>query len=754
MRCANAMLNCLLLQAFFCSFVRADMVVDGILDEPEWQTAQSFSNFVTTEPLTSEPAKYQTEALVYTNAEGIYVGFRNTQPASAKRVQRRFARDAYILADRNFVGIDFDGSGLSGYDFTVGAANTRQDGIYNKEKNYSGDWDGNWTSQTSQDEDYWYVEMYIPWTVAPMTNPEGAQKQMKFYFGRYVFDESLRFAWPNASAERPTFLSDWAPVMVDHVSTSTLDWYPYVSAGQDLEENDGEVRAGLDVVWRPNTATQFTGTINPDFGQVESDDLVLNFSAFETFFTERRPFFTENQALFRSEVPNGDRLVHTRRIGAASDAGDEPVTDIDLGAKLSHFGERLDLGFFAVTEDDTGVSDGRDYLSTRIQARVGDAVVGHSLTYADRPTLARQALLNSLDLDWQSGGEHRVRGQLFYSDIEQDANEFNDNEDLAQSDAGGWGQWSYSPSDDWRTELTGYYYGDEFEMNDLGFLKRNDWIRVSGEVRHDVNSYPEASRQRSAWYSAKLAYEENNAGDRLMSGLDLQGQWVLRSTREFSLQMHVETDAYDDLITRGNGILKRDAQQSFSISYLNPRGNDFTFQLQYIAETKGTDKFAHEFLVSPQFYLADTVTIGGRFSYTWFEEWLLWDFDSEQLATYESELLDLDLRLDWFPTSRQEVRVKLQWVAVESDALQGYGLDAGGRLDPSERPVADFKLSDVALQVRYRYEIAPLSEVFLVYNRGGFWDEDDAGGSSRGLWENAWNNVTAQRITAKIRYRF
>ncbi|MCX2980146.1 hypothetical protein EYC98_04610 [Halieaceae bacterium IMCC14734] len=728
--------------------------MDGVLDEPEWQSAQSYSNFVTTEPLTSEPAKYHTEALVYTNAEGIYVGFRNAQPAEAKRVQRRFARDAFILADRNIVGIDFDGSGLSGYDFTVGAANTRQDGIYNNEKNYSGDWDGNWTSQTSQDEEYWYVEMYIPWTVAPMTNPEGAQKQMKFYFGRYVFDESLRFAWPNASAARPTFLSDWAPVSVDHVATSTLDLFPYVSAEQDLEENDGEVRAGVDVVWRPNTATQFTGTINPDFGQVEADDLVLNFSALEVFFAERRPFFTENQALFRSEVPNGDRLVHTRRIGAASDAGDEPVTDIDLGAKLSHFGERLDLGFFAVTEDDTAASEGRDYLSTRIQARLGDAVVGHSLTYADRSTLSRKALVNSLDLDWQSAGEHRVRGQLFYSDVEQEANEVNENTAFNQSDGGGWGQWSYAPNDEWRSNLTGYYYGDEFEMNDLGFLTRNDWMRVAADVRHDVNSYAPSSNQLSGWYSAKLSYEENNAGDTLMQGLDLQRQWVLRSTREFSLQVHLETSAYDDLITRGNGLLKRDAQQSFSFSYLNPRGNDFTFQLQYVAETKGTDKFSHEFIISPQYYLADTVTVGGRVSYTWFEEWLLWDFDSEQLATYESEVLDIDLRLDWFPTSRQEVRVKLQWLGVESDALQGYGLDDNGRLDPSSRPVADFKLSDVALQVRYRYEIAPLSEVFLVYNRGGFWDENDAGVSPWGLAENAWNNVTQQTITAKIRYRF
>ena len=75
--------------------------------------------------------------------------FKNYQPATVKRVNRRFARDAQIEADRNVVSIDFDGTAKSAYDFTVGSANSRQDGIVGS-GTYSGDWDGTWYSQNIQ----------------------------------------------------------------------------------------------------------------------------------------------------------------------------------------------------------------------------------------------------------------------------------------------------------------------------------------------------------------------------------------------------------------------------------------------------------------------------------------------------------------------------------------------------------------------------------------------------------------------------
>jgi hypothetical protein len=734
--------------------VRAEIVIDGVLDEAEWQQARLFDGFVSTEPLTGAPAKYRTVARLYTDESGIYVGFSNYQPAGVKRIQRRFARDSMIAADRNVLGIDFDGNGLAGYDFTVAASNSIQDGIFKNDNTYSGDWDGAWYSQTSQDDDYWYTEIHVPWTVAPIASVSDAQKNMSFYFGRVVYDESLRFAFPDASFQRPTFVSDWHRLPVKPEASSTLEWYPYLTATEDFEHNESEMKAGLDLIWRPDSGTQITGAINPDFGQVESDDLVVNFSAIETFFSEKRPFFTENQALFASENPAGDRLVHTRRIGSQADDGEDKITDIDLALKATSFGEVMDYGIFAVTEDDPGDAKGGDYVSTRVQHRQNGITLGHSLTWADRPTLDRDAMVNALDADWQMSDTMRLRGQVLYSDLQQDANRVNDWQERDRQDGAGWAEWRYAPTDEWQYQLNGTYYGDEFEMNDLGFLKRNDWLEMFGRVRRDFPTHAADSALRSSWYELKAGYQENTEGDRLAGRILLDGNWIMRDTREFAATLGYQPSSYDDLITRGNGLLKMDTQYESGLTYRNQRGGSLTFEVSYNAETMGTNEFSHEFAFRPQYYLADTVTLSGEVAYTYFEEWLLWDFRSEQLATYESDLYSLNVKLDWYPAANQEVRIKFQWVGVNADAQQGYGLGNGGRLKPSGVPVEDFSVSDTAVQIRYRYELAPLSDIFLVYTRGGYWEANHSDDSVSGLFNNAWDDVTVEQILAKIRYRF
>ena len=378
-----------------------DITIDGVLDEPEWNDAVVYTDFVSVEPLTGDVAKYATEVRMITNEEGIFVGFKNYQPATVKRVNRRFARDAQIEADRNVVSIDFDGTAKSGYDFTVGSANSRQDGIVGP-GTYSGDWDGTWYSQTSSDGDYWYSEMQIPWTVAPMSTSSDGKKNMGFWFSRVVYNESLRFAFPNAFYTRPTFMEDWHPIEVKQVKASTLDWFPYASYNHNLRSSDNTdtsdgTNIGLDFIWRPNSNTQLTGALNPDFGQVESDDLVVNFSAFETFVSEKRAFFTENQGLFNSAQPNEDVVLYTRRIGAGVDDG---LLDIDVAAKLTHYGKSVDMGLFAVKEDSSMGSAGGEFVSSRIQRKANAFTVGHRLTHVTRDLSEREATVQVVDFRW------------------------------------------------------------------------------------------------------------------------------------------------------------------------------------------------------------------------------------------------------------------------------------------------------------------------------------------------------------------
>ena len=741
-------LGCFLL----VSTAYGDITIDGVLDEPEWNNAVVYTDFVTVEPLTGDAAKYATEVRMISNDDGIFVSFKNYQPISVKRVNRRFARDAQIEADRNVVSIDFDGTAESAYDFTVGSANSRQDGIVGS-GSYSGDWDGTWYSQTSSDGDYWYSEIHIPWTVAPMSTPSDDKRNMAVWFSRVVYNESLRFAFPNAFYTRPTFMEDWHPIEVQQVKASTLDWFPYASYNHNLLSGDttDDTNVGLDFIWRPNSNTQLTGALNPDFGQVESDDLVVNFSAFETFVSEKRAFFTENQGLFNSAQYYEDVFLYTRRIGAGVDAG---LLDIDVAAKLTHYGKSVDMGLFVVKEDASEESAGGEFISSRIQRKADNLTVGHRLTHVTRDLLEREATVHGIDFRWDSSDKVRVAAQILHSDIYQNANDKNDYQSVDQQDYAGWVNWSYAPSDEWSHGLYFSHYGDEFEMNDMGYMRRNGFDEFYGYHRYDRLKYDQGSSLLSGSTEFAYSYGENSEGQRLSFWTELKFDWVFKSTRKISLDFESTSSGWDDRITRGNESYFRPAKYNVGVRYESPRGNDFVFSAKAYTGTEDTGELYYGAFIRPQFYLTETLTLGGRVGFKKYREWLLWDSEVSQLAGYETDRYSGDIRIDWYPSSRQEVRLKFQWIGLDAEVINSYQLDNSGGLQASGTESSNFSVTDTAFQIRYRYQLAPLSDIFVVYSRGGFFGSDSGNEGPDMLLNEGWKGVQVESIIAKVRYRF
>ena len=101
-------------------------------------------------------------------------------------------------------------------------------------------------------------------------------------------------AWPAISFNDQRYLGVLQKVEVPQFSQSLLAVTPYVVGLHDNVGGTVDADAGVDVFWKPNGQFQLSATVNPDFGQVESDGIVVNFSALETFFGDKRPFFTEN----------------------------------------------------------------------------------------------------------------------------------------------------------------------------------------------------------------------------------------------------------------------------------------------------------------------------------------------------------------------------------------------------------------------------------------------------------------------------
>src|SRR5690349_4998518 len=158
----------MLLLALASAPAEAAIVLDGRLDEPEWQQAQRYAVFKTTEPYTQGDPELGTTVLVHSDVTGLYIGFICDQPASVERVRSRGQRDQQIAGDRVNVMLDFDGSGTTGYEFSAYLGGEKQDAIISRQVNYNYDWDPDWDYAASEAGNQWFIEYRIPWNVAPM----------------------------------------------------------------------------------------------------------------------------------------------------------------------------------------------------------------------------------------------------------------------------------------------------------------------------------------------------------------------------------------------------------------------------------------------------------------------------------------------------------------------------------------------------------------------------------------------------------
>ncbi|HEU4586892.1 MAG TPA: DUF5916 domain-containing protein, partial [Gemmatimonadaceae bacterium] len=213
-------------------------------------------------------------------------------------------------------------------------------------------WDAVWDVATRIDSAGWSAEYRIPLSqLHYSTNGDG---RFGILIWRYVQRYTEDITWPLYRMSRSGLVSQFGELAgLDALgSPSRAEITPYVvtknvqrPAASSYDRRQ-EITVGGDVAYRIASNVMLNATVNPDFGQVEADPSELNLSAFESFFSERRPFFVEGKGLFEFPVNcvivldcnTGEGLFYSRRIGRAphlSDTyGDEssPTSTTILGA--------------------------------------------------------------------------------------------------------------------------------------------------------------------------------------------------------------------------------------------------------------------------------------------------------------------------------------------------------------------------------------------------------------------------------------
>ncbi len=341
--------------------------IDGREDDETWRAIAPTSGFRQFEPAEDVAPTFQTEFRVAYDDHNLYVLVRAFDPHPDSIVRLLSRRDIKTNSDQ--IGLVIDGflDRRNAIELIVNPAGVKRDGVFYNDVTEDISWDGVWDVATRIDEKGWVAEFRVPFSQLRFA----ARDVNAFGFGvfRDVARLNQRDGWPLfIKSERRTVSQMGTLDGLNGVpGARRVELLPYAVAksAPDLvvrsRGNQTSLTGGLDAKAGIGSSVTVDATANPDFGQVESDPAILNLTAFETKFEEKRPFFQEGIGLFRCGPPC-EGPFYTRRIGRApqlrTSANDPAFTSILGAAKITgRFGSGYTLAVLdAVTREEHGTS--------------------------------------------------------------------------------------------------------------------------------------------------------------------------------------------------------------------------------------------------------------------------------------------------------------------------------------------------------------------------------------------------------------
>jgi hypothetical protein len=577
-----------------------------------------------------------------------------------------------------------------------------------------------------------------------MRASHGDTRTLAIYLDRIVGATGERVAWPHASTERPRFVSDFAAVDLPNYSQSLLALTPYASSLHDFTGSGGSGDAGVDVFWKPNGQLQLTATVNPDFGQVESDDLVVNFDATETFISDKRPFFTENQGLFELTTPSDySQLLYTRRIGGPADDGNGSG-DITAALKLNGSFGAAKYGVLAA--DEAG-EVGRTFSALRLVRDFSTQNLGVLVTNVDRPFLDRRATTAGIDHNWRPTARWNVRTRLLGSDIQQQG--------VGSRDTGATIWADYEMNGGWRQQWIGMHFGNALQLNDAGYLSRNSTNYLHWQVNRRFTQLPPESRYASKDWRWRISTDYNDHGRLLNDQFRVSRESRLRDGSYEYGQVNINSAGVDDLLTRGNGVVKLPPNFNGYVQLKRPRNGNWAYDMEVEAFSgglAGNHKVGYSVDFEPSYYISDAFNLYVGLKVQRTPDWLVWQHDN-LIGSFDQREVSLNSGFNWTISDRQELRVRLQAIGLNAAVHRAYRVDLAGTARPSAEALDDFGVRNLGLQIRYRYELAPLSYLYIVYGRGGYAQEAISDDSGR-LLRDSFRLRDDEQLLVKLSYRF
>lgn len=302
---------------------KVPVTVDGKLDDAVWKQAELRDDFKQQFPIDNGTPSMRTTVQVAFDAKNLYIGVQAFDP-SPEEIQAPLARrDSLVPADFIEVVLDTRHDHDNGYYFRINAGGVLADGEIHDDNRINFDWDAVWIGKTQLGGQGWTAELAIPLSILRFSNSQ--TPRFGFNLRRNIFRIGETDQWVHIPRTASGTLSRAGHIvgLEKLVPRRVLELRPFAVARIESEleaggsafygdaQSLGDLSFGFDAKVGLTDGLTLDATINPDFGQVEADAVVLNLSTFENFFPERRPFFVEGAGLFKTDI----RLIHSRRIG-------------------------------------------------------------------------------------------------------------------------------------------------------------------------------------------------------------------------------------------------------------------------------------------------------------------------------------------------------------------------------------------------------------------------------------------------------
>jgi hypothetical protein len=668
------------------------------------------------------------------------------------------------LSDKNSINIDFDGDGNKAYILAVNLGDSLFDAIKIKTGDFKTDWDGDWIAKTKRHNGYWVSEFYLPWNLVLMNQPKGDKRTIKYSVLRYKAKEQIWVSSSGSMASRPDYFEKLDSLEIANYTKSKLNFFPYVSSNQNSVTKFDDNKIGAEIFYNTGTGKQINATFNPDFGQAESDDVVINFSAQETFYSEKRAFFNENQSLFN--INNYDRytVMNTRRIGSApsykcseEDNVDEcenskkNYSDIDYAFRYSQKTGKTELGFFAAREADESFSVGRNFYALRSRTDLGNKTLGYMLTHVDDSFNNKSASVSVIDYVNVKSDQLTYFTDLLFSEKDDD------------SRFGYRSQFNYQPSNFSYVSGSILYFDENFQLNDFGYLRRADWIHVGlGGGLKQIN-FSKESPVDQIDMNVDFNYDADTNGNSNPIRIDQKNEITFKDTSKLKFDFGIKTSGKNTTITRKNPdfpFIKINKKKNITLDFEAANYKFWTYDWR-IGFEKGdkynswnSEGYKREFYkIAGSYFPNDNLKINLQYRIRKENEWLIWTEDNK-FGLYDSEQDTFSMGLNWFSGNKHEIRLKSQFVALQADNPQSLISDNAGYLYESDELIKPFAQGVVSFQVRYKYEIAPLSYLYLVYSKGGTSYDEDEDYSKSEIFNQPWNNPSDEVYSIKFRLKY